>query len=92
MSQQVLNVAEDYLKNREDILNGLLVIWKNIIERVFAYYRQAAAAYFTYLKLSGTEVLLKFLSKLMSIQNIPLKNKGHHAFILLDITFVIAGY
>ncbi|XP_065681003.1 serine/threonine-protein kinase SMG1 isoform X2 [Hydra vulgaris] len=55
LNQQLLNVAEDYLKNRDDTLKSLLGIWKNIIDRVFTHYRQAASAYFTYLKLSGTE-------------------------------------
>ena len=48
--------TEDHLILKEEHFNTLSGIWKNVIERTFLHYKQAATAYFTYLKISGNEV------------------------------------
>ena len=48
--------TEDHLVLKEEHVNTLSGIWKNVIERTFLHYKQAATAYFTYLKISGNEV------------------------------------
>lgn len=55
VKNQLLVATDHAIAGNAEVLNSLIGVWTGIIDRVFSHYKQAATAYFTYLKLSGTE-------------------------------------
>eukprot|EP00795_Rhopilema_esculentum_P008911 gene8911-16536_t len=51
-----LTMACPNLMQEPSLISSLLSIWRGIVDRVFSYYKQASAAYFTYLKLGDAQL------------------------------------